>query len=132
MGTVQKHANSTRDIHQKQQVNVSMFKRRNKNNKKSNNSKLQSYSYRKTPMTESTRSSKAPLLGILSSNALKTKKKNDKRENEKENESYYHGKCNQSGCPCSRFVECSSKWSKGKCKYCNHKKEHHKKMKLKS
>ena len=120
--TVQKKSNnniSTGNInHSKHQINAQKFERHTSNKNKIEKrcgSKMQIYNHRKIPKTDSRRSPKAPLLDILQSNDLKKEK------------TYFYGKCNQSGCSCTKFVACSSKWSKGKCKYCNHKKEHHKK-----
>ena len=33
--------------------------------------------------------------------------------------------CNHAGCYCKAWVEPTSKWSKGKCKNCNHSKKEH-------
>eukprot|EP01084_Bolivina_argentea_P001526 2821_1 len=34
-------------------------------------------------------------------------------------------KCNQMGCSCKKYIENPSKWSKGKCKCCNHREKMH-------
>lgn len=101
--------------------------------------KLQSYKHRKQLMPETKAKQKLkhasdcksivkkpPLLSLLSGDL------NEDKKEEMAKEQFMYGKCNHVGCKCCKFVESTSKWSRGKCKYCNHKKEHHKKIKIKT
>ena len=46
-------------------------------------------------------------------------KENGDDEN-KEDMVQVYGRCKQAGCKCNKFIENTSKWSKGKCKSCGH------------
>eukprot|EP01084_Bolivina_argentea_P286496 491468_1 len=50
----------------------------------------------------------------------------------KENMVEIHGKCIAQGCKCDKYVENPSKWSKGKCKTCDHPPIRHKKTWVKA
>ncbi len=57
---------------------------------------------------------------------------NNNSDDNKENMIEIRGRCNESGCKCDKYIENPSKWSKGKCKTCDHPPIRHKKQWVKS
>eukprot|EP01084_Bolivina_argentea_P272104 463184_1 len=78
-----------------------------------------------------TPSSKPQTVVITDNNNAAAEDNKDDDEN-KEDMMETRGKCNQAGCKCAKYIKNPSKWSKGKCKTCDHPPIRHKKQWVKT